>query len=53
MMVSSVERDTETIIDRVLAHLGWDDGPRSKNRNVWKQTASTNTQKKVVGRQET
>lgn len=36
-----IERDVETLIDLQLRKLGWEDNPKNKNRNVWKQQPKT------------
>ena len=40
-----IERDVETLIDLQLRKLGWEDDPKSINRNVWKQQPRTNQEK--------
>lgn len=45
-----IERDVETIIDIQLKNLSWIDDPKNNNRNVFKQTAKTKSQKKSLGR---
>ena len=36
-----IERDVETAIDLQLRNLGWEDNPKSINRNVYKQQPKT------------
>ncbi|MFA5358572.1 MAG: N-6 DNA methylase [Patescibacteria group bacterium] len=45
----SIERDTETLIDRTLENLGWVSDPKSHERNVYKQQPKTVEQKKALG----
>ncbi len=46
MQNESIERDVETLIDLQLKKLGWEDNPKSKNRNIWKQQPKTTNEKK-------
>ena len=43
-----IERDTETLIDRTLTNLGWQDQPKHGKRNVFKQQPKTLDQKKAL-----
>ena len=45
MATEPIERDVETLIDLQLRKLGWDDNPKSTNRNVWKQQPRSNQEK--------
>ena len=47
-MSLSIERDTEILIDNQLRNLGWDNNPRSSNRNVYQQRAKTQEQIKAL-----
>ena len=44
-----VERDTEILIDNQLRNLGWDNNPKSSNRNVYQQRVKTQEQTKALG----
>lgn len=46
MQNEPIERDVETLIDLQLKKLGWEDNPKSKNRNIWKQQPQTQNEKK-------
>ena len=48
-MAAMIERDTETIIDGQLRNLGWVEDPKSHNKNVWKQSVKTASQRKSLG----
>ena len=43
-----IERDVETLIDLQLKKLGWEDNPKSKNRNIWKQQPKSESEKKSL-----
>ncbi len=43
-----IERDVETLIDLQLRKLGWEDNPKSYNRNVYKQQPKTETEKSAL-----
>lgn len=43
-----IERDVETEIDLQLRNLGWEDNPKSINRNVYKQQPKTEYEKKSL-----
>ncbi|NDV96821.1 restriction endonuclease subunit R [Dysgonomonas sp. 521] len=45
MASDPIERDVETLIDLQLRKLGWEDNPKSPNRNVWKQQPRTDQEK--------
>ncbi len=45
-----IERDVETLIDLQLRKLGWEDNPKDKNRNIWKQQPKTSSQKNNLNR---
>ena len=45
MTTLTVERDTEILIDNQLRNLGWDNDPRSKDRNVYLQRVRTREQR--------
>lgn len=45
MTTEPIERDIETLIDIQLRKLGWEDSPKSPNRNVWKQQPRTDIEK--------
>ena len=49
MATEPIERDVETLIDLQLRKLGWDDNPKSINRNVWKQQPRKNQEKTNLG----
>lgn len=49
MALRTIERDTETRIDRQLANLAWEDNTRSKRRTVWKQKPKTEKQYTALG----
>jgi len=46
MQNEPIERDVETLIDLQLKKLGWEDNPKSKSRNIWKQQPKTPNEKK-------
>ena len=48
MILEPIERDIETLIDLQLRKLGWEDNPKSPNRNVWKQQPRTDEEKKKL-----
>ena len=48
MQTEPIERDIETLIDLQLKKLGWQDNPKSKERNVWKQQTQTQGEKKAL-----
>ena len=43
--MSTIERDTEILIDNQLKNLGWINDPISKDRNVYLQTAKSGKDK--------
>lgn len=45
MTTLTVERDTEILIDTQLSNLGWNNNPRSKDRNVYLQRVRTEEQR--------
>ena len=45
MATLTVERDTEILIDNQLRNLGWNNDPRSKDRNVYLQRVRTEEQR--------
>lgn len=45
MALEPIERDVETLIDLQLRKLGWEDNPKSTERNVWKQQPQTQNEK--------
>jgi len=45
MALEPIERDVETLIDLQLRKLGWEDNPKSVNRNIWKQQPQTKAEK--------
>lgn len=49
MATEPIERDIETLIDLQLRKLGWDDNPKSTNRNVWKQQPRNKKEKSNLG----
>ncbi len=49
MATEPIERDIETLIDLQLRKLGWEDNPKSPNRNVWKQQPRSNKEKASLG----
>ncbi len=48
MQNESIERDVETLIDLQLKKLGWEENPKSKNRNIWKQQPKTKSEKQAL-----
>lgn len=48
MATEPIERDVETLIDIQLKQLGWEDNPKSKLRNVWKQQPKTEEEKEKL-----
>ena len=49
MATEPIERDVETLIDLQLRKLGWEDNPKSINRNIWKQQPRSNQEKSNLG----
>ena len=47
-MIQLNETDTRTLIDNQLRKLGWIDDPKNTNRNVFKETAKTEEQRKSL-----
>ncbi|MDE2838145.1 MAG: N-6 DNA methylase [Chloroflexota bacterium] len=48
MSTLTVERDTEILIDNQLRNLGWNNDPRSKDRNVYLQRVRTEEQRLLL-----
>jgi type I restriction enzyme M protein len=46
--ILTIERDTEILIDNQLRNLGWNNDPKSKDRNVYQQRVKTESQKEKL-----